>query len=139
MAIDFGLKQIGIAISDPLGITAQGICVIKHKNNKETFREISQLIEKFEVVQIILGNPIRFGGEAGTLHEEVAKFGEKLLKSTGLTVTLLDERLTTLQAEKFLISADVRRDKRSEVIDKIAAQMLLQGYLDSLPKAPRSD
>jgi putative Holliday junction resolvase len=139
MAIDFGLKQIGIAVSDPLGITAQGVCVIKHKNNKETLRDISQLVEKFGVTRIILGNPIRFGGEQGSLGEEVAKFAEKLEKSTGLKVTFLDERLTTLQAEKFLISADVRRDKRREVIDKIAAQLLLQGYLDSIPKAPTPD
>jgi putative Holliday junction resolvase len=139
MAIDFGTKQIGIAISDPLGITAQGISVIKHKNNKETLKEISQLVENYSVVKIILGNPIRFGGEPGTLHEEVAKFGEKLEKTTGLPVILLDERLTTLQADKFLISVDVRRDKRKEVIDKIAAQLLLQGYLDSLPKPVASE
>jgi putative Holliday junction resolvase len=134
MAIDFGLKRIGVAVSDPLGITAQGITVIKHKNNKITLREISQLIIKFGVVQVVLGNPIRFGGEPGTLQETVENFGKKLSKATGVRVDLVDERLTTLQAEKMLVSADVRREKRREVIDMIAAQLLLQGYLDSLPK-----
>jgi putative Holliday junction resolvase len=134
MAIDFGLKQIGVAVSDPLGITAQGITVIKHKNNKTTLREISQLIVKFGVVLVVLGNPIRFGGGPGTLQETVENFGKKLSKATGVEVALVDERLTTLQAEKMLVSADVSRGKRREVIDMIAAQLLLQGYLDSLPK-----
>ncbi|MBI3580634.1 MAG: Holliday junction resolvase RuvX [Nitrospinae bacterium] len=134
MAIDFGLKQIGVAVSDPLGITAQGVTVIKHKNNKTTLREISQLIVNLGVVQVVLGNPIRFGGGAGTLQETVENFGKKLSDATGVKVVMVDERLTTLQAEKMLVSADVSRGKRREVIDKIAAQLLLQGYLDSLPK-----
>lgn len=83
MAIDFGLKQIGVAVSDPLGITAQGVTVIKHKNNKTTLREISQLIVKFEVVQIVLGNPIRFGGGPGTLQETVENFGKNCRRRPG--------------------------------------------------------
>ncbi len=133
MAIDFGLKRIGVAVSDPLGITAQGVMVIKHKNNKTTLREISQLIVNLGVVQVVLGNPIRFGGEPGTLQETVENFGKKLSDATGVKVVMIDERLTTLQAEKMLVSADVSRGKRREVIDMIAAQLLLQGYLDSLP------
>lgn len=134
MAIDFGLKQIGIAVSDPLGMTAQGVKVIKHKNNKETLREVTELIVKYEVARVLMGNPLRFGGGEGTIKEAVDNFAAKLHKSTGVPVTFVDERLTTLQAEKMLIASDVRRDKRKEVIDMIAAQLILQGYLDSLPK-----
>jgi putative Holliday junction resolvase len=133
MSIDFGLKQIGIAVSDPLGITAQGVCVIQNTNNKEITAAISKLIEKYGVTEIIMGNPIRFNMDPGTLDEKIKAFAKRLTKKTGLNVLLVDERLTTLQAEKMLVAADVRRDKRREVVDKVAAQMLLQSYLDSLP------
>lgn len=139
LAIDFGLKQVGLAVSDPLGITAQSLCVIKVQNNKETLAEVVKHIEKLGVTKIIMGNPLRFGGSPGTINEQIERFAVKLEGATGIKVVMVDERLTTLQAEKMLISADVRRSKRKEVIDKIAAQMLLQGYMDSQSRVSPTD
>lgn len=134
MAIDFGLKRIGVAISDPMKITAQGLCVIESKSKKKDVEKLSQLVKEHSVNRIIVGKPVRFSGEEGTLGKQVEEFAGRLAGATGLEVILVDERLTTVQAERMLIDADVSRAKRKEVIDKVAAQYLLQGYLDSLPR-----
>jgi len=130
LAIDFGLKRIGVAVSDPLGITAQGVCVIECKSKKKDIQQIMDIIVKFSVKKILMGSPIRFHGEPGTLQKQVEEFGRALRTASGVEVVFVDERLTTAQAERMLISADVRRDKRKEVIDMVAAQIFLQTYLD---------
>ncbi len=133
MALDYGSVRIGVAASDPLGYTAQGICVIERKNKKKDIAEIVALAQKLDVGEILMGKPMRMTGTPGTLQEEIERFAVALAKAANVPVTLRDERFTTVQAERHLIAADVSREKRKGVIDKIAAQLLLQNYLDSLP------
>ena len=134
LALDYGSKRIGVAASDPLGLTAQGICTIERKNKKKDIAEIAAWAEKLDVGEILMGKPMRMTGTPGTLQEEIERFAVALEKETKLPVILRDERFTTVQAERHLIDADVSREKRKGVIDKIAAQLLLQNYLDSLPR-----
>ncbi|MBI5636480.1 MAG: Holliday junction resolvase RuvX [Nitrospinae bacterium] len=134
MALDYGSKRIGVAASDPLGLTAQGVCVIERKNKKKDIAEIVALADKLDAGEILMGKPMRMTGTPGTLQEEIELFAVALEKAAGRPVTLRDERFTTVQAERHLIAADVSREKRKGVIDKIAAQLLLQNYLDSLPR-----
>ncbi len=135
MALDYGSKRIGVAASDPLGLTAQGICTIERKNKKKDIAEIVAWAEKLDVGEILMGKPMRMTGTPGTLQEEIERFAVALEKASNRPVTLRDERFTTVQAERHLIDADVSREKRKGVIDKIAAQLLLQSYLDSLPRS----
>ncbi len=135
MALDYGSVRIGVAASDPLGYTAQGVCVIERKNKKKDIAEIVALAEKLDVSEILMGKPMRMTGTPGTLQEEIERFAAALEKAANRPVILRDERFTTVQAERHLIAADVSREKRKGVIDKIAAQLLLQNYLDSLPRA----
>lgn len=131
LAIDYGLKRIGVAVSDSLGITAQGVGVIERKGKRKDAQEIITLAEKFGAEKILIGKPLRLGGDPGTLQKEIEEFAAFIHKSCGKEIVMRDERLTTVQAERHLIDADVSRKKRKEVIDMIAAQLLLQNYLDA--------
>jgi putative Holliday junction resolvase len=131
LAIDYGTKRIGLAVSDPLGITAQSVGVVMRKGKKKDIAEIKKVIEDRGVDKIVVGLPLNMNGSEGTLYGAVKKFGKKLEEALGLPVVYHDERLTTVQAEKVLLSGDVSRKKRRAVIDKIAAQLLLQNYLTS--------
>ena len=133
MGLDFGSKTVGVAISDPLLITAQGITTIHRKGEnklRQTLAQIESMIEEYEVSEIVLGNPKHMNADEGERSKLAAEFREKLKRRTGLSVVLWDERLTSVAAEKILIEADVRRENRKEHIDKIAAVLILQGYLD---------
>ena len=133
MGLDFGSKTVGVAISDPLLITAQGITTIRRKGEnklRRTLAQIEALIEEYEVSEIVLGNPKHMNADAGERSQLSAEFKEMLERRTGLPVVLWDERLTTVAAEKTLIEANVRREHRKEYVDKIAAVLILQGYLD---------
>ncbi|HHV72177.1 MAG TPA: Holliday junction resolvase RuvX [Clostridia bacterium] len=132
MGLDVGSKTIGVAVSDPLGWTAQGIETIRRKNKEQDFLRIGQLIEEYEVERIVVGLPKNMNGTIGVKGEEILEFVEDLKKEFQVEVDLWDERLTTVAAEKSLIKADVRREKRKKVIDKLAAVLILQGYLDYL-------
>mgnify|MGYP000635697673 CR=1 FL=1 len=132
LALDYGSKRIGVAVSDPLGITAQPVTVINRKGKKKDIPEILEIIKEREVGKIVLGLPLNMNGSKGTLYDEVKKFGSLLEKKSSLQVDYLDERLTTAQAEKVLLSGDVSRQKRRKVIDKMAAVLILQNYLDIL-------
>lgn len=131
LALDYGLVRIGVAVSDALGFTAQGVGVIERKGKKKDIQEIIRIIEKTGAEDILIGKPLRLSGDAGTIQKEVEDFAVALEKASGKPVIFRDERLTTAQAERHLIAADVSRKKRKEVIDMIAAQLLLQNYLDS--------
>lgn len=131
LALDVGSKRIGVALSDALNITAQGLDTIEQKNQKETFGKIKGLIEKHEVAKIIVGLPLNMNGTKGDRAKLIEEFARLLEEELSVDVELLDERLTTLQGERLLIEADVSRKKRKGVIDKIAAQLILQTYLDS--------
>lgn len=133
MGLDFGSKTVGVAISDPLLLTAQGITTIHRKGEnklRQTLAQIEALIEEYEVSEIVLGNPKHMNAEEGDRSQFSAEFKEMLMRRTGLPVILWDERLTTVAAERTLIEANVRREHRKEVVDKIAAVFILQSYLD---------
>lgn len=134
MAIDYGQKRLGLAISDPLGIIAQGLGVIERKGKKKDIQSLKDLIEENGVGEVVLGLPRSLSGGEGTLQEEVENFGRRLEAGLGIKVAYQDERFTTAQAERVLIDADVSRKKRRGVIDKMAAQLILQNYLDVRPK-----
>lgn len=133
MGLDYGEKRIGVAVSDELGITAQGITVIKRSNLEKDILELQELITKYEVEEIIVGIPKNMDGTLGKMAEEVKKFVNELKDFTSVPVKLQDERLTSKAAERTLLEGDVSRKRRKEVIDKLAAVYLLQGYLDTRP------
>ena len=133
MGLDYGSKTVGVAISDPLGITAQGIETICRKDEnklRRTCARIENLISEYEVGQIVLGLPKYMNNDIGERARRSMEFGEMLRRRTGLEVVMWDERLTTVEAERTLIENKVRREDRKKYIDKIAAVFILQGYLD---------
>ena len=135
MGLDYGSKTVGVAISDPLGITAQGIETIFRKDEnklRRTCARIEKLISEYEVGQIVLGLPKHMNNDIGDRARRSMEFGEMLRRRTGLEVVMWDERLTTVEAERTLIENKVRREDRKKYIDKIAAVFILQGYLDSV-------
>lgn len=135
MGLDYGSKTVGVAISDPLGITAQGIETICRKDEnklRKTCARIEALIGEYQVERIVLGLPKHMNNEIGERAERSMEFGQMLKRRTGLEVVMWDERLTTVEAERTLIENNVRRENRKKFIDKIAAVFILQGYLDSV-------
>lgn len=130
MGLDVGSKTIGVAISDPLGLTAQGFEVIRRKGIEKDFARLSELINEKEVDTIIVGLPKNMDGSLGPQSDIVMEFISLLKERFDMPVEMWDERLTTVAAEKMLISADVTRARRKKVIDKMAAVLILQGYLD---------
>ncbi|MEE1086143.1 MAG: Holliday junction resolvase RuvX [Schaedlerella sp.] len=135
MGLDYGTKTVGVAISDALLLTAQGIETIERKEEnklRRTCARIEELICEYDVDRIILGLPKHMNNDIGERAEKSIEFGEMLKKRTGLEVIMWDERMTTVSAERVLIESDVRRENRKKYVDKIAAVFILQGYLDSL-------
>ncbi len=133
MGLDFGSKTVGVAISDPLLITAQGIEIIRRKDEnklRQTCARIEELIVSNKVSEIVLGYPKNMNDTLGERVEKTLAFKEMLERRTGLPVHLWDERLTTVAADKAMIEAGLRREERKEHVDKIAAIFILQGYLD---------
>lgn len=142
MGLDYGSKTVGVAISDPLHITAQGIETITRKSEnklRKTCARIESLIEEYEVERIVVGFPKLLNNDIGERAKKAMEFGEMLKKRTGLEVVMWDERLTTVEAERTLIENNVRRENRKKFIDKIAAVFILQGYLNSLPNGQAAD
>lgn len=134
MGLDYGSVTVGVAISDALGLTAQPVEVIKRKSEdklRTTFARIEQLVGEYEVDTIVLGYPKNMNNTVGERGNKTEEFMEKLIKRTGMNVVLWDERLTTVSAMQVLKEGGVRREKRKEHVDKIAAVFILQGYLDS--------
>ena len=135
MGLDYGTKTVGVAISDALGLTAQGIETIERKEEnklRRTCARIEELIREYEVEEIVLGFPKHMNNDVGERAEKSLEFKAMLERRTGLEVVMWDERLTTVAAERTLIESKVRREDRKKYIDKIAAVFILQGYLDSL-------
>ena len=135
MGLDYGSKTVGVAISDPLCITAQGIETIERKEEnklRKTLARIEELAKEYEVDRIVLGFPKNMNNTIGDRAEKSLEFKEMLERRTGLSVIMWDERLTTVEAERTLIESKVRRENRTKYVDKIAAVFILQGYLDSL-------
>jgi putative holliday junction resolvase len=131
MGLDVGDRTIGVAVSDAMGWTAQGVEVIRRTNIERDLTRLKELVTNHEVSSFVVGLPKNMNGTVGPQGEKVQEFVETIKEATGLPVTLWDERLTTVAAQKTLIAADVSRAKRRLVVDKMAAALILQGYLDS--------
>jgi len=131
MGLDYGDKTIGVAISDELGWTAQGLEVIRRQNKEQDLMRLKQIAEQYGVEEIVVGLPKNMNGTIGPRGEICIAFAQSLEQILQLPVHMWDERLTTVTAEKTLLSADVSRKKRKQVIDKMAAALILQNYLDS--------
>ena len=135
LGLDYGSKTVGVAISDPLGITAQGVETIwrKQENHlRQTLARIEELVSEYHVEKIVLGYPKNMNNTIGERAVKSLEFKEKLEKRTGLPVVMWDERLTTVSANRVLMETGVRRENRKEHVDEIAAVFILQGYLDYL-------
>ena len=130
LAVDPGEKRIGIAISDQLGLTAQGLKTLRRRSTDDDLREIATIISQFEINKIVVGLPKNMNGTLGEQAESVLRWTEVLKHKTQLPVYTRDERLSTVGASKVLLEADLSRRKRKKVVDKLAAVLILQGYLD---------
>lgn len=135
MGLDFGSKTVGVAVSDELLITAQGVEIVRRKSEgklRQTLARIEELIQEYQVDKIALGYPKNMNNSEGIRCEKTQEFKEMLERRTGLEVILWDERLTTVAADRTMMEASVRREDRKNYVDMIAAVLILQGYLDSL-------
>ena len=133
MGLDYGTKTVGVAVSDPLGLTAQAIeTIVRKEENKlrKTCARMQELIVQYDVEKIILGFPKHMNNDIGERAEKSLEFRDMLHRRTGLEVVMWDERLTTVEAERTLIESNIRRENRKKHIDQIAAVFILQGYLD---------
>jgi len=134
MGLDFGSKTVGVAVSDPLLITAQGVEIIRREKEnhlRKTLSRIEELIVEFEVDEIVLGYPKNMDDSVGPRALISEEFADTLRRRTGLKVSLWDERLTTVEADEIMIEAGIRREDRKKYVDKIAATLILQSYLDN--------
>ncbi len=142
MGLDYGSKTVGVAISDPLLITAQGIEIIRRKEEnklRQTLARIEELIQEYQVEQIVLGLPKNMNDTTGPRAVVTLEFKEKLERRTGLPVHTWDERLTTVAADRAMEEAGIRRENRKEYVDKIAAVFILQGYLDFIGRKQENE
>ncbi|MCC8138186.1 MAG: Holliday junction resolvase RuvX [Clostridiales bacterium] len=133
MGLDYGSKTVGVAVSDPLGLTAQGVEIIRRtQENKlrRTLARIEELAAQYEVTEIVLGFPKNMNNTIGERAQKSLEFRDMLQRRTGLPVVMWDERLTTVAANRTLMESGVRRENRKEYVDMIAAVYILQGYLD---------
>ena len=132
LALDVGDRRTGVALSDPLGITAQGLCVIEAEGVRSLVERVVPLVQAHEVTRVVVGVPLNMDGTTGERALKSRKVVELLKQSAGVEVDEWDERLTTSQAERTLIEADVSRRRRREVVDKMSAVLILQAYLDRM-------
>lgn len=139
LAIDLGTKNIGLAVSDPLGLTAQGLPTLKRTNRRSDLARLRELVEAMHVKRVIVGHPLHLKGFAGSRAQEAERFAIWLRQELKLPVELFDERLTTAEAERLLRTAGASRSARKQAADRIAATLILQTYLDQSSAATRSD
>ena len=135
LGLDYGSKTVGVAVSDPLGLTAQRLDTIWRKQEnklRQTLARIKELVDEYQAEQIVLGYPKNMNNTVGERAEKALEFKEMLEKRTGLPVIMWDERLTTVEADRTLMEAGVRRENRKQYLDGLAAVFILQGYLDTL-------
>jgi len=131
IGLDVGDKTVGIAVSDELGITAQGVSTLERKNLRADLDHLNALCRERGVSQLVVGLPLNMDGSEGPRAATSRKFGDALAAQTGLPVIYQDERLSTAAAQRVLLEADVSRGKRKKVVDKLAAQLILQAWLDA--------
>lgn len=131
LAIDYGSRRMGLAVSDPLGITAQGLPTLERRNKRRDFARLERTLREFEVAEIVLGNPLRMSGEAGMQSQKASEFAEELRRRFQLPVHLWDERLTSAEANRVLREADLSIRKRAQAVDRMAAVLILQSFLQA--------
>ena len=131
LAIDYGTRRMGLAVSDPLGITAQGLETLERKNKRADFGRLERTIREYQVREIVLGNPLRMSGEESTLSQKVAEFAEELRQRFQLPVYLWDERLTSAEANRLLREAELSTKKRAQAVDRMAAVLILQSFMQA--------
>jgi len=137
IGLDVGSKTIGIAISDPLGITAQGLETIRRKNKRLDFERLGRLLRDYQVTEIVVGYPLRLSGAEGRQSEKMQLFAEELRRKFALPVHLWDERLTSSQANRVLREAEISIKKRGEAVDRLAAVLILQSWIDAKDAAAK--
>ena len=134
MGLDYGSKTVGVAVSDALGLTAQGIEIVRRKSEnklRQTLARIEEIAKEYGVEKIVLGFPKHMNNDIGERAEKSLEFKEMLGRRTGLPVVMWDERLTTVEADRTMMETGIRRENRKEYVDMIAAVFILQGYLDA--------
>ena len=131
LGLDVGSKTIGVAVSDPLGITAQGLETIRRQNKRLDFELLGRIIQQYSVSEIVVGYPLRLSGAEGTQSEKMRQFAEELRKRFGLPVHLWDERLTSSEANRILREADLSIKKRAGAVDRMAAVLILQSWMEA--------
>jgi putative Holliday junction resolvase len=129
LALDVGSRTIGLAVTDPLGITAQGLDTIRRKNKRTDFAALEQVIREYQVSELVVGLPLRMSGEEGKQAEKMQVFAEELRKRFQIPVHLWDERLTSAEANRLLRETELSIKKRGAVVDRLAAVLILQGFL----------
>lgn len=134
LGLDIGTKTIGVAISDPLGWTAQGITTIRRKNYTNDMEAIKKICNEYSVETIVAGMPKNMNGTIGPSGEMVIEFCERLKEVVNIDIEFWDERLTTVAAHRAMLEADLSRSKRNKIVDKVAATYILRGYLDRISK-----
>lgn len=141
MGLDYGSKTVGVAVSDALGLTAQGIEIVRRKSEnklRQTLARIEEIAKEYGVEKIVLGFPKHMNNDIGERAEKSLEFKEMLGRRTGLPVVMWDERLTTVEADRTMMETGIRRENRKEYVDMIAAVFILQGYLDYLSNQKES-
>lgn len=131
LGLDVGLRRIGIAVSDPLGITAQGLETLQRRNKRHDLAALEQIIQRYEVKEIVVGLPLRLSGAESSQSEKVQVFAEELRRRFALPVHLWDERLTSVEANRLLRQTDLSIEKRAKAVDRMAAVLILQGFMEA--------
>jgi len=131
LGLDVGSKTIGLAVSDPLGITAQGLETMRRQNKRLDFERLRQIIRDYNVAEIVVGYPLRMSGMAGTQSEKMQLFAAEIRRKFHLPVHLWDERLTSAEANRVLRDSEMSIQRRGEVVDRLAAVLILQGWMDA--------
>jgi putative holliday junction resolvase len=131
LGLDVGARRIGVAVSDPLGITAQGLDTIQRQNKRRDWEALGSLLTKYQVKEVVVGLPLRLSGAEGTQSEKMRRFAEDLQKHFGVTVHLWDERWTSTQANRLLRETELSIEKRGKAVDRMAAMLILQSWLEA--------
>jgi len=130
LGLDVGARRIGLAVTDALGITAQGLETLQRKNKKQDFAYLNRVLREYDVKEIVVGLPLRMSGQEGTQSEKIRIFAAELEKKFGLPVHLWDERLTSAEANRFLRESELSIEKRAKAVDRMAAVLILQGWME---------
>ncbi len=131
MALDVGARRIGVAVSDPLGITAQGLDTIQRQNKRRDLEALRRLLAEYQIREVVVGLPLRLSGAEGTQSEKMRRFAEDLESQFGVTVHLWDERWTSTEANRLLRETDLSIEKRAKAVDRMAATLILQSWLEA--------